>query len=472
MEQTEQMDIGIVGLGVMGSNLALNMAKHGFQVAGYNYTPDLTEKFAAAHPQQNIRVFYDLKAFMASLKRPRRILLMILAGAPVDFMLEQLLPLAEEGDVLMDGGNSFFKDTIRRHDALQQKNLHYFGIGVSGGEKGARNGPALMPGGPAAAYPLIQPILEAIAAKTGPNAAEPCCTYIGPDGSGHYVKMVHNGIEYADMELLAETYLMLKYAAGFDNAQLARTFQQWNQGDLQSYLMDITATIFQEKDDDGSALLDKILDSAAQKGTGRWTSIQAMEQGIDTSMITAACNARITSNLLAERRIGHQLFPVPPAVMPKPAALADTVLQGLSAAKILAYAQGFSLYRQASHTFGWQLDLGKIAGIFRGGCIIQAQLLESIRETYTQTPDLENLIFSGTFAEKLRQNQAGLRQLVSTAALAGIPVPAFASALEYLDGYRSQHVGANLIQAQRDYFGAHTYQRIDQPGSFHHQWHP
>lgn len=471
METTAKMDIGMIGLAVMGSNLALNMADHGFKVAGYNRSPEPTRKLVAAHPHPNLQAFYDLPSFLASLKKPRKVMLMIKAGAPVDQMLEQLLPYLEPGDMVLDGGNSFFEDTVRRDALLGSKGLHYFGVGISGGETGARRGPAIMPGGPAAAYPALQPILEAVAAKAGPHNDEPCCTYLGPDGAGHYVKMVHNGIEYADMQLIAEAYLLLKYAGGYSNRQMAEIFRTWNEGELHSYLIGITADVLLEQDEDGRGeLLDKILDSAGQKGTGRWTSIQALEQGVDVSMITAACNARVMSNLVQERAQNNKLFLAPDTQVKPDADLVEKVRQGLYVAKIIAYAQGFALYRSASERYGWHLDLGKIASIFRGGCIIQARFLDKITEAYARNPRLENLMLDTFFLHKINEEQASLRYLVSSAALLGIPVPALANALQYLDSSRSVQVGANLIQAQRDYFGAHTYERIDKPGSFHHQW--
>jgi 6-phosphogluconate dehydrogenase len=469
--EAEKMKIGIIGLAVMGSNLALNMADHGFKVAGYNYTPDLTDKFAAEHPHENIQVFYDLKTFLNSLQKPRKVMLMIMAGKPVDQMLEQLIPLLDKGDVVLDGGNSFFKDTIRRHALLAKQGLNYFGVGVSGGESGARHGPAIMPGGPAEVYPEVKPVLEAIAAKAGPEQKEPCCSYIGPDGAGHYVKMVHNGIEYADMELIAEAYLLLKHVGGLSNRQMAEIFRSWNEGELHSYLIGITAEVLVEGDEEGGGeLVDKILDSAEQKGTGRWTSIQALEQGVDVSMITAACNARVMSNLGTDRTRASQVITGPALKIAPEADLVEKIRQSLYVAKIIAYAQGFSLYRSASELYSWKLDLGKIAGIFRGGCIIQARFLDKITEAYTRNPALKNLLLDEFFLQKINQDQGSLRQLISHAALLGLPVPAFASALQYLDSYRSTHVGANLIQAQRDYFGAHTYQRTDKPGIFHHQW--
>lgn len=463
-----QMDIGMVGMAVMGSNLALNMADHGFDVACYNYTPDLTEKVMREHPHNHMHGFYDLKEFVESLKKPRKIMFLIMAGSPVDSMIESLLPLLDKGDMILDGGNSFFEDTRRRHDYLAEHGIRYFGVGISGGEKGARRGPCIMPGGDADAYREVQPIYEAVAAKAD---GEPCCTYIGSDAAGHYVKMVHNGIEYADMQLIAETYLLLKHVAGVENKDLAEIFHTWNQGELKSFLIGITADIFAESDDLAAGeLIDKIVDSAGQKGTGRWTSIQAMKQGVNTSMITAACNARVMSNLTAERAQMGKILPK--AISPVEASeeLIEAVRQSLYAGKIAAYAQGFALYKSAAETFGWKLDFGKIAAIFRSGCIIQAEFLNKITEAYQRNPELANLMLDEFFSEKIQQNLPSLRKIVGLGIASGVPIPALANAVEYIDALSAAQLGANLIQAQRDYFGAHTYKRIDRDGSFHHEW--
>lgn len=461
------LDIGVIGLSVMGSNLALNMADHGFKVGGYNRTREVTENVVKEHPHQNLLPYYDLQQFVQSLKRPRKIMLMIQAGGAVDAVIAQLLPLLEPGDIVMDGGNSFFEDTRRRFKALEEKRIRYFGVGISGGEKGARFGPSIMPGGSADAYEEVRPVLEAIAAKV--NGA-PCCTFIGGDGAGHYVKMVHNGIEYADMQLIAESYLMLKHIGGFSNQRISEIFHEWNQGELQSYLIGITADIFKEADDlaDGE-LVDRILDSAGQKGTGRWTSIEALKQGVDVSMITAACNARVMSNLLEERLEAAKLIERPAGIQAS-ATLVEDVRRSLYAAKIAAYAQGFSLLGSASESFGWQLDFGKIASIFRAGCIIQAEFLNDIMKAYDKKRDLSNLMFDQFFLSKINENQRSLRAALCAAMQSGLPIPAFANALMYIDAYSSPRVGANLIQAQRDYFGAHTYKRVDRDGSFHHEW--
>lgn len=462
-------DIGIVGLSVMGRSLALNMADHGIRVAGYNRSRAVTEEVVRQHPHENLTPFYSLDELVAALTRPRRIMLMIQAGAPVDAVIRQLEPLLEQGDIILDGGNSFFEDTRRRSAALAEKGIQYFGVGISGGEEGARHGPSIMPGGDKNAYPLIQPILEAIAATA---EGTPCCTYIGPDGAGHYVKMVHNGIEYADMQLIAESYLLLKYIGGFSNDALAELFSEWNKGELKSFLIGITADIFREADDlaDGG-LVDHILDSAAQKGTGRWTSIESLRQGVDISTITAAAGARVMSNALEIRKQARDLIE-PPALqrIPDRAAFAEQVRQALYTAKIIAYAQGFSLMRDASERYGWALDLGSIAAIFRAGCIIQADFLNDITAAFRRDPALSSLLLDEFFRSRLAAGHNSLRACAAAGLQSGLPLPAMTNALSYLDQFRGQHVGANLIQAQRDLFGAHTYERTDRPGVFHHEW--
>ena len=465
----KQYDIGIVGLSVMGRSLALNMADHGIRVAGYNRSRAVTEEVVRQHPHENLTPFYSLDELVAALTRPRRIMLMIQAGAPVDAVIRQLEPLLEQGDIILDGGNSFFEDTRRRSAALAEKGIQYFGVGISGGEEGARHGPSIMPGGDKNAYPLIQPILEAVAATA---EGTPCCTYIGPDGAGHYVKMVHNGIEYADMQLIAESYLLLKYIGGFSNDALAGLFSEWNKGELKSFLIGITADIFREADDlaDGS-LVDHILDSAAQKGTGRWTSIESLRQGVDISTITAAAGARVMSNALEIRKQMRDLIE-PPALqrIPDRAAFAKQVRQALYTAKIIAYAQGFSLMRDASERYGWALDLGSIAAIFRAGCIIQADFLNDITAAFRRDPALSSLLLDEFFRSRLAAGHNSLRACAAAGLQSGLPLPAMTNALSYLDQFRGQHVGANLIQAQRDLFGAHTYERTDRPGVFHHEW--
>ena len=461
-------DIGVVGMAVMGSNLALNMADHGYDVSVYNYTPDLTEQFLKERPHDKITGYFELKDFLASLKRPRKIMLMIMAGAPVDSMLDQLLPLLDTGDIIIDGGNSYFGDTRRRYDRCKEDGIHFYGMGISGGETAPA---AVRPSCRAAIRKRIleiQPIYEAIAAKAADG--KPCCTYIGEDGAGHYVKMVHNGIEYADMQLIAEAYLLLKHVGGYDNAAISKIFHEWNQGELKSFLIGIAADIFAEDDEAGGQVLDKIVDAAGQKGTGRWTSIESMKQGVDISMITAACNARVMSN--APGRAKAQDVIAKPALTAQSGPdFVEAVRQSLYAAKIVAYAQGFSLYKSASETYDWHLDYGAIASIFRAGCIIQAEFLTKITEAYDKNPELDNLLFDDFFLAKINANQGALRQIIGLAIANGLPIPAFSASLQYLDAYSSPQVGANLIQALRDYFGAHTFQRVDKAGTFHHHWH-
>lgn len=465
----ELLDIGLIGLSVMGRSLALNMADHGFRVAGYNRSPEVTQKVMEEYPHPNLTPFLSLPELVSALQKPRKIMVMIQAGAPVDAVIDQLIPLLEEGDFIMDGGNSYFGDTNRRAGLLKEKGLHYLGVGISGGEEGARFGPSIMPGGSREAYEAVGQIFQTIAAKADNT---PCCAYIGPDGAGHYVKMVHNGIEYADMQLIAESYLLLKYAGGFTNRELAEIYRTWNEGELHSYLIGITADIFLEADDmaDGD-LIDHILDSAGQKGTGRWASIEALRQGVDISMITAACNARIMSNHLERRQKASSLIaaPVITAAGDKQA-FTEMVREALYISKIIAYAQGFSLLQDASRRFGWNLDLGSIASIFRAGCIIQAEFLNDITRAFLKAPDLESLIFDDFFLSRINRYQENLRKTAGLAVSSGLPVPALFNAVSYLDSFRTKAAGANLIQAQRDLFGAHTFERTDRKGIFHHEW--
>lgn len=465
----KQQDIAVIGLAVMGRSLALNMADHGFAVAAYNRSYAVSEQMAKNHPHPHIHIYKELKDCVAALKKPRKVMLMVKAGKAVDMVIEQLVDLLEEGDIILDGGNSFFEDTIRREQALRKNGLHYFGVGVSGGEEGARFGPSIMPGGNKQAYDKIRPILETIAAKA--SDGKPCCTYIGENGAGHYVKMVHNGIEYADMQLISEAYLQLKYIGGYTNTEIAKIFKEWNADELESFLIRITADIFLASDDRSSQdLLDVIVDSAAQKGTGRWTSIEALKQGVDVSMITASCNARIMSNLLAQRHQAQILYPDRKPLQRKNDAFVETVRQALYAGKILAYAQGFALLAHASSQYDWQLALGEIAAIFRAGCIIQARFLNDIQQAFTKENPASHLLFDPFFAKQLQTHQQALRDMVAMSITQGLAIPAMANAVSYLDMFRSSHSGANLIQAQRDYFGAHTFERCDMSGSFHHEW--
>lgn len=469
MTNFKDLDIGLIGLSVMGRSLALNMADHGFKVGGYNRSASVTDEVIKEHPHENLIPFYHMEELISALARPRRIMLMIQAGKPVDAVIDQLAPLLDQGDIILDGGNSFYEDTRRRTQMLEKRGIHYLGVGISGGEEGARSGPSIMPGGDVNAYQSVRPILEAIAARA---MGEPCCTYIGPEGAGHYVKMVHNGIEYADMQLIAESYLLLKYVGGFTNRELAETFHSWDQGELHSYLIGITADIFREADDLGDGeLIDRILDSAKQKGTGRWASIEALRQGVDISMITSACSARIMSNHLQERQKASELIPGPSFQPAKnKEKFASVVREALYTGKIIAYAQGFALMQDASIRYGWDLDLGHIASIFRAGCIIQAVFLNDITHAFEAEPKPENLIFDRFFLSRVNEHESSLRAAVSTGILNGLPIPALCNAVSYLDEFRAKAAGANLIQAQRDCFGAHTYERNDREGVFHHQW--
>lgn len=462
-------DIAMIGLAVMGRSLALNMADHGYEVAAYNRSYALTQDMMEKYPHEHVHAYQELEACIHSLRKPRKVMLMVKAGKPVDMVIEQLIPLLETGDIIIDGGNSFFEDTIRREAYLKEKGLHFFGVGISGGEEGARFGPSIMPGGNQKAYEEIQQILEDICAKAQDGKA--CCTYIGENGAGHYVKMVHNGIEYANMQLIAEAYLLLKHVGGFDNAEIHQIFETWNQGKLNSFLIQITADIFQEQDDvDSGELLDKIVDSAAQKGTGRWTSIEALKQGVDISMITASCNARIMSNQLDERQQAQKVYKQHQASIHHDQSFVNHVEAGLYTAKIIAYAQGFALLKHASNTYQWDLSFGEIASIFRAGCIIRAQFLNDIMQAYVKDAQLSHLMMDDFFSSQIQKYQESLRHITSLAIENAIPVPAMSNAVSYLDMFTATHMGANLIQAQRDYFGAHTYKRKDKTGDFHHIW--
>jgi 6-phosphogluconate dehydrogenase len=465
-------DIGVIGLAVMGQNLARNLDRHGFRVVVYNRTSARTQEFMAGPAAATrITAAYTLPDLVAALARPRRILLMVQAGEAVDAVIGQLRPLLEPGDILMDGGNSYFADTERRAAALAATGIHYMGIGISGGEEGALWGPSLMPGGPPAAYEVVRPLLEAIAARVDD---EPCVTYIGPRGAGHYVKMVHNGIEYGDMQLIAEAYDLLRRGLGLSNERLHAVFSAWNQGPLASYLIEITAAIFAYREEaTGQALVDVILDRAGQKGTGRWTGQNALELGVPATVITEAVFARYLSALKDERVTAAPLLVGPETRFAgDEEAFIQAVGEALYAAKVMSYAQGFALLRQAAQAYGYGFDYAEIARIWRGGCIIRAAFLNDIVAAYRRQPDLPNLLLAPFFRTALADRQAAWRHVVATAATLGIPVPALAAALSYYDGYRSARLPANLIQAQRDYFGAHTYERSDRPAGqfFHTNW--
>lgn len=462
-------NVGVVGLAAMGASLARNLARHGNAVAIYNRHYSRTEKLMEEHGDEG--AFYPaktVKEFVDLLERPRTAIIMVKAGSATDAVINELAGYMEPGDIIVDGGNAYFKDTIRREKELRAKGLHFVGMGVSGGEEGALLGPSMMPGGSDESWERLKPILESIAAKA--TDGEPCVMHVGENGAGHFVKMVHNGIEYADMQLIAEAYLLLKYVGGYDNAAISKIFHEWNQGELKSFLIGIAADIFAEDDEAGGQVLDKIVDAAGQKGTGRWTSIESMKQGVDISMITAACNARVMSNALGRAK-AQACIEMPALSHQHGDDFVEAVRQSLYAAKIVAYAQGFSLYKSASETYDWHLDYGAIASIFRAGCIIQAEFLTKITEAYDKNPDLDNLLFDDFFLAKINANQGALRQIIGLAIANGLPIPAFSAALQYLDAYSSPQVGANLIQALRDYFGAHTFQRVDKEGTFHHHWH-
>ncbi len=464
-------DVGLIGLAVMGQNLVLNLADNGFSVAVYNRTWSTTEDFVSSTTSgQDVRAAATLDEMVSSLERPRRIIVLVKAGAAVDAVLDDLVPLLDPGDIVIDGGNSLYTDTTRRLETSRGAGVHYVGAGVSGGEDGARHGPSIMPGGSADAWPHIAEMLQTIAAKAGPGLDEPCCDWIGPEGSGHFVKMIHNGIEYGDMQVLAEAYATMR-AMGLAPADMADRFAEWNQGRLQSYLVEITADILAATDIDGTPMIDVILDAAGQKGTGKWTAISAMELGQPMMLVTEAVGARMLSSFVELRARSAELFHSQPPTIGAGLA-ADTVADAVYAAKLVSYAQGFMLLADASATHGWNLDPGVIARLWRGGCIIRAAFLDDIAAAYDQDPELENLLFDGFFTDAMTQAADGLRTTVLSAIEAGVPVPAFASALTFYDGLRTSRGSASLIQAQRDYFGAHTYERVDHPRGqfFHTDW--
>jgi len=464
----KKAQIGVIGLAVMGRNLALNIADHGFSVSVYNRSSTKTNDLIKSAEDKDIRGYFTLEEFVESLEKPRKIILMVKAGEAVDATINQLVPLLTEGDLIMDGGNSFYQDTIRRSKELESKGIYYLGTGISGGEEGARFGPAIMPGGKEEAYKMMEPVLTAISAKVGTDA---CCTYIGEDGAGHFVKMVHNGIEYADMQLISEAYSIMKTLLGMEAKQLHEVFAEWNKGELNSYLIDITADIFTRIDNDtGKYLVDMILDTAGQKGTGAWTGQISLELGVPVPTITAAVYERFISGMKEERVKASKLLKGPMNLDNKSKELVESIRRALYASKICAYAQGFSLMRAASEKYSWNLKFADIAKIFRGGCIIRAQFLNLISEAYDKEPSLPNLMLADYFRNILSNYQLEWREVVKMAISAGISVPAFATALSYYDSYRCEKLPMNLIQAQRDYFGAHTYQRIDKEGIYHTTW--
>ena len=473
-----QCDIGLIGLAVMGRNLVLNMADHGFQVAVFNRTTRKVDEFMAdAARGKSIVGCQSPEKLVQQLKRPRRIFMMVKAGKPVDETIRQIAPLLEAGDILIDGGNTFYQDTERRIDELDSEGILYLGTGISGGEEGARHGPSIMPGGSFKAWPHVKPIFQGIAAKVGPNKDIPCCEWVGTGGAGHYVKMIHNGIEYGDMQLICEAYSLMKDGMGLTNARLYDIFAQWNQGELDSYLIEITRDIFSVMDSESdNALVDMILDKAGQKGTGKWTGQLALDLGVPTTLITEAVFARILSSQKEKRVRAGRILAGPRGALEKWRESLDSeqfieaVRQALYASKICSYAQGFFQLQAAAGENGWDLNYGEIAMMWRGGCIIRAVFLERIKEAFERDAGLENLLLDPYFKQAVESNQDGWRQVVSTAAGLGIPIPAISAALNYYDGYRSERLPHNLLQAQRDYFGAHTYERIDREGVFHTDW--
>lgn len=478
----DKSDIGLVGLGVMGQNLALNIESKGFSVVGYDYLPEKVDEFIKGKAAgKKIIGKHSVPEMVEALTKPRKIMMMVTAGKAVDDVIEKLVPALDKGDIIIDGGNSHFKDTIRRTKDLEAKGLLFIGTGVSGGEEGALKGPSIMPGGSPAAWPYVQPILQKIAAKVADGT--PCCQWVGSDGAGHFVKMVHNGIEYADMQLISEAYFLLKEALGLEADELHRIFAEWNKGELNSYLIEITTDIFTKKDaETGLPIVDVILDSAGQKGTGSWTSQTALELGVAAPTIAEAVFARCISAIKSERitaskkysgtridRFENREFAKERGInIPD---FIETVRQALYASKICSYAQGFALMREASKEYSWNLNFGEIALLWRAGCIIRASFLDRIKEAFDAEPNLPNLLVAPYFMEVIDNAQNYLRFIISMAASTfGIPIPAFSSALAYFDSYRRERLPANLIQAQRDYFGAHTYKRIDKEGTFHTDW--
>ena len=465
-------DIGLIGLAVMGQNLVLNMDDHGFTVAVYNRTTSKVDRFLA-NEAKGTRVIgtHSIEELVANLKRPRRIMIMVTAGWPVDATIEQLLPYLERGDIIIDGGNSHFPDSIRRTKDLGEKGLYFIGTGVSGGEEGARFGPSIMPGGSPEAWPHVKQIFQSISAKV--EDGTPCCDWVGQDGAGHFVKMVHNGIEYGDMQLISEAYHLMKDVLELNYPQMQTTFAEWNRGVLDSYLIEITADILGYLDEDGAPLVEKILDSAGQKGTGRWTAISALDLGIPLSLIAEAVLARSLSALKDERLAASQVLSGPqPRFDGDAAAFIEDIRQALYASKIISYTQGYMLMRAAAAEYHWDLNYGGIALMWRGGCIIRSIFLGKIKEAYDQNPTLTNLLLDPYFKAEVENAQAAWRRAVSAAVENGIPTPAMSSALSFFDGYRSGRLPANLLQAQRDYFGAHTYERVDKPRGefFHTNW--
>lgn len=462
-------DIGLIGLAVMGKNLVLNIERNGYSVAVFNRTVEKVDEFLKKEAKgKNIEGTHTLEEFVEALEIPRKIILMVKAGQPVDDFINKLLPYLKSGDLIIDAGNSFFKDTIQRSRYLAEKGILYIGTGVSGGEEGALKGPAIMPGGQPEAYKMVEEIFIRIAAQVD---GIPCCAYIGPDGAGHYVKITHNGIEYGDMQLISEAYSLMKNALAMNVEELSETFTQWNQGELNSYLIEITADIFTKIDATGNPLVEMVLDRAAQKGTGKWTSQSALDLGVAAPTVAEAVFARCISAIKEERiRAGEVIKGSGRRYQGGKENLLEAIKEALYAAKICSYAQGFSLMREAAKEYNWQLNMGEISMIWRGGCIIRAKFLHKINDAFMRDPNLPNLLLDPYFKEVVERAQDKWRKVVTTAVDLGIPTPGFSSALTYFDSYRSPQLSANLIQTQRDYFGAHTYERIDKEGVFHTEW--
>jgi 6-phosphogluconate dehydrogenase len=465
-------DIGLIGLAVMGQNLVLNMNDHGYRVAVFNRTVSKVDDFLNNEAKgRDIAGAHSMEEFIGLLKRPRRVMVMVKAGSTVDGMIDLIAPHLEAGDIIIDGGNSHFPDTDRRTRTLAGKGILYIGTGVSGGEEGARFGPSIMPGGNPAAWPHVKEIFQSISAKVADGS--PCCDWVGENGAGHYVKMVHNGIEYGDMQLICESYQLMKDALGLTAAELHQVFKEWNEGELDSYLIEITRDIFGKADDDGAPIVDRILDTAGQKGTGKWTGISSLDLGVPVTLIGEAVYARCLSAMKDERVAASSLFPAPakPAVADR-AQFIEDVRRALYCSKIISYAQGYMLLREAAKEMKWNLNFGGIALMWRGGCIIRSRFLGMIKEAFDKNPSLNNLLLDDFFKETLLKYQDAWRRVVVAAIQAGVPTPAFGTALSFYDGYRTERLPANLLQAQRDYFGAHTYERIDRPRGqfFHTNW--
>ncbi len=465
-----ESNIGLIGLAVMGENLVLNMANHGFLVSVFNRSYERTDKFLKGKAiGKSIVGFRTLKELTASLEKPRKVMMMVKAGQPVDDMIEQLIPLLESGDVIIDGGNSHFPDTNRRTAYIESKGLFFIGTGVSGGEEGALKGPSIMPGGSKSAWPLVKPIFQSIAAKV--DNGTPCCEWVGENGAGHFVKMVHNGIEYGDMQLICEVYQIMKDRLHLTPDEMSGVFSDWNKGELDSYLIEITADILKHKDENGLPLVDLILDAAGQKGTGQWTGKAALELGVPLTLITESVYSRSLSAMKEERVKASGILKNRESGKQAEITIED-LKQALYAAKIISYTQGYMLMQAAAKEYGWSLNYGGIALMWRGGCIIRSAFLGKIKEAYDRNPSLANLLLDPYFTEQIQKSQHSWRKIVADGVLTGIPVPALAAALGFFDGYRSEKLPANLLQAQRDYFGAHTYERTDRPRGefFHTQW--